>query len=356
MELTTRASPTRLPEFKGRNGGGNLAANVVGSILGIKINNWVAVDFHAFKATVDALGGVDVNVETAFTDYQYPRNDDPNVDPSWMTIHFNAGLQHMNGERAIEYARSRHSLEDGTDFGRSKRQQQLLLAIKEKALTPDGMSRVFSLMDRLSGDFTTNMTIGQVKTLVDETKGLDPATLDRISIDDTNYLSLGVSADGQSILLPQNRSWTALRAAVASLFVDPAIMTEGAHIQLLNGSGVPGLASNVTTMLTDLGLQTLPPLNTDSITLEQTEIHDMSQGRAAETVSYLAGLLDAKVISDPPSPDATVDIKVILGKDYTPSTSGTVDDIDPTAYALGSGPATPPQSNVVSDIQGQFSS
>ncbi|MDE3078095.1 MAG: LCP family protein, partial [Chloroflexota bacterium] len=148
--LDDQSFPNKRLEFRGRQGGGNLASEVVGSILGTKIDYWVAVDFHAFKSVVDALGGVDVDVETAFTDYEYPRNDDPTIDPSWMTIHFNAGRQHMNGERAIEYARSRHSLQDGSDFGRSRRQQRLLLAIKEKALSPEGMTKLFGVMDALA--------------------------------------------------------------------------------------------------------------------------------------------------------------------------------------------------------------
>src|SRR5581483_1039257 len=101
--------PNKQPQYKAAaGGGGNLAATVVGGILGMKIDYWVAVDFHAFKSMVDALGGVDVKVEKTFTDYEYPRNDDPSVDSSWMTVHFDAGEQHMNGERAIEFARSRH--------------------------------------------------------------------------------------------------------------------------------------------------------------------------------------------------------------------------------------------------------
>ena len=66
--------PNKSAEYKGAAGGGNLAATVVGGILGLKIDYWVAVDFHAFRSVVDALGGVDVDVEKAFTDNFYPRN------------------------------------------------------------------------------------------------------------------------------------------------------------------------------------------------------------------------------------------------------------------------------------------
>jgi polyisoprenyl-teichoic acid--peptidoglycan teichoic acid transferase len=329
--------PNKGPEYKGAAGGGNLASTVIGGILGLKIDYWIAVDFHAFRSVVDALGGVDVNVEKAFTDPLYPRNDDPTVDSGWMTVHFNAGMQHMTGEKAIEYARSRHSLEDGTDFGRSRRQQLLLLAIKNKALTPDGASKVFGLMDALSSDFKTNMNIGQIRALSDLAKSVDPASIERVSIDTTNYLVDGESADGQDVLVAQAKSWMPLRGYIAGLLLDPAIKTENATVQLWNASGLSGVAGTATSMLQDIGLQTLPPQNVDSAVLQDNEIHDFSQGKDASTVNYLASLFGAKVINDTPTSADHADIKVILGRGYQQPAS-MVDTMDPGIRPLGYAP------------------
>jgi polyisoprenyl-teichoic acid--peptidoglycan teichoic acid transferase len=327
--------PNKKPEYKSAvGGGGNLASNVVGGILGMKIDYWIAVDFHAFKSMVDALGGVDVDVEKTFTDYEYPRNDDPNVDPGWMTVHFNAGVQHMTGEKAIEYARSRHSLEDGTDFGRSRRQQRLLLAIKDKAVTPQGLSKGFGLMDALSKDFKTNMNLGQMHSLADAAKDVDPAAIERVSIDDTNYLIDAATSDGQDVLVPQSKSWAPLRNYVGSLFLDPAVKAEAAKIQLWNGGGSTGAAGTATTMLNDLGLLTLPPRNVDNGSIQQSEVHDFSQGKDASTVTYLAGLFSAKVVTDEPTPADQADIKIVLGKSYQPATPA-ADSFDPTVRPFG---------------------
>ena len=329
--------PNKAPEYKGAAGGGTLASTVVGGILGLKIDYWVAVDFHAFRSVVNALGGVDVNVEKAFTDPLYPRNDDPTVDPGWMTIHFNAGLQHMNGEKAIEYARSRHSLQDGTDFGRSRRQQLLLLAIKNKALSPEGFTKVFGLMDALSSDFKTNMNIGQIKALAALAKGVDPASIQRVSVDTTNYLVDAESADGQDVLVPQAKSWMPLRSYIAGLLLDPAIKTENATVQLWNASGLTGAAGAATSMLRDIGLQTLPPQNVDAAAIQQNEIHDFSQGKDPSTVNYLASLFGAKVIDDSPTPTDHADIKVILGRSYQQPVL-MVDTMDPNIRPLGYSP------------------
>ncbi|HLG69180.1 MAG TPA: LCP family protein [Chloroflexota bacterium] len=335
---------TKKPEYTGTAGGGNLASAVVGDMLGMKIDYWVAVDFRAFKTVVDALGGVDVDVETAFTDYQYPRNDDPTIDASYMTVHFDAGMQHMSGDRALIYARSRHSLQDGTDFGRSRRQQKLLLAIKDKALSPDGMSKLFGLMDALSKNFKTNMNLGQMRALSDIARTVDVSAIDRVSIDDTNYLADAVTADGQAVLIPQARSWAPLRGYLASLLLDPAVKSENATVQLYTGSALTTAADSTTTMLKDMGLQTLPPQSYESGAVQQTEIHDLSEGKDSSTVNYLATMFDARVFTDTPSSTDHPDIKIVLGQAYQVASSP-VDVIDPTVRLPGA--YTPPATEIV---------
>jgi hypothetical protein len=281
---------------------------------------------------------VDVNVETAFTDYQYPRNDDPAIDAGYMTVHFDAGMQHMTGDRALIFARSRHSLEDGTDFGRSKRQQKLLAAIKDKALSPQGVSKLFSLMDALGGDFKTNLNLGQMKALADVAKNVDVNAIDHVSIDNTNYLYDAVTGDGQDVLVPDGKSWSALRGYIAGVLMDPSVKAEGAKIQLWNGSGLTGVAGNATTMLNELGLTTLPPQNLNTLSLGQNEVHDLSAGRDASTVSYLAALFGAKVVTEAPTAADQADIKVILGKNWEQGSS-IVDSFDPSVAPLYGAPA-----------------
>ncbi|MDE3076404.1 MAG: LytR C-terminal domain-containing protein, partial [Chloroflexota bacterium] len=202
--------------------------------------------------------------------------------------------------------------------------------------------KLFGVMDALAADFSTNMTVGQMKTLADAARGIDPSAIDRVSVDDTNYLVDAATTDGQAVLVPRERSWAQLRAAVASLFMDSNIKAEAARVQLWNGSGVPGLAGSATTMLKDMGIQTLPPQNADSMDLIQTEIHDLTQGRDSSTVNYLASLFGAKIVADAPSTGASVDIEVVLGKNYQPPFAGIVDDYDSSLLAAGAAPQPVP--------------
>lgn len=128
-------------------GGLNLAKSVVEGIVGLPIHNALAIDFDGFKEIIDILGGVEVEVERAFKDEKFPipgkENDECGGDPQYLcryeTIEFKSGRQTMDGDTALKFARSRHSTdpEEGTDLARAERQQKVLLAIKDKALSKE---------------------------------------------------------------------------------------------------------------------------------------------------------------------------------------------------------------------------
>src|SRR5262245_20158560 len=92
-----------------RTAAGDAAARTVSDTLVLRVPFWLTIDCSGFRRLVDALGGVDITVPTAFT-ARYPANDDPTIDPSWKIVRFAAGPQHMSGEHAIEYARARYVL------------------------------------------------------------------------------------------------------------------------------------------------------------------------------------------------------------------------------------------------------
>ncbi len=129
-------------------GGFDLARKSVEDILGQKIDRVVVLGFDGFVEAVDIIGGVEVEVLKSFDDYKYPiagkEKDLCNGDPSYRCryehIHFDAGRQEMNGTTALKFVRSRNAEgEEGTDFARSLRQQQLIKAVKEKLLTKEVM-------------------------------------------------------------------------------------------------------------------------------------------------------------------------------------------------------------------------
>lgn len=132
-----------------KNSDGNgtaLAKSSIEQVLGVRPQYTVVVDFSGFKKIIDNLGGVDVYVEKGFTDEYYPiegkENDLCNGDKKLLcryeTISFNPGMQHMDGEVALKFVRSRHSDSDeGTDTARQSRQQKVIEGVKNKILTKE---------------------------------------------------------------------------------------------------------------------------------------------------------------------------------------------------------------------------
>ncbi|HOV29671.1 MAG TPA: LCP family protein [Candidatus Dojkabacteria bacterium] len=112
-------------------------------VVGQEIQYYAMVDFKAFTQIIDTVGGIDINVENSFTDYNY-------LDST--TVSFTAGPQTMDGETALKYARSRKSLDngEGTDYARARRQQKVISALQEKILSTDTLSNPKTLIQILS--------------------------------------------------------------------------------------------------------------------------------------------------------------------------------------------------------------
>lgn len=182
--------------------GGRMATYKVQQVTGLKTERWVTIDFQGFRALVDALGGVDIEVERAFSS-DYPANDNPSIDPSWITVSFAAGRQHMDGETAIRYARARYAdvPEEASDFARAQRQQRLLAAIAARLKSPVHWWRAFGVMNALQPVLQTNLAPADLLILF---LRADLGGATRIRLDDTNVLVNATSDDGQAILQPRD--------------------------------------------------------------------------------------------------------------------------------------------------------
>ena len=198
----------------GRLAGGAMAAQKVAEVTGLDVRYWVTIDFSGFRELVDALGGIEVNVPTAFT-ANYPINDDPAINAGWKTIHFNTGPQHMNGEQAIEYARARYVTDppsEGTDFARSARQQLLMHAILARARQMSAWPGLSHAATALQATVYSNLSLADLLLFV---RKMNLTHAIRLGLTNQNVLVGAVSNDGQDILLPQNGDWSAVRNYVA---------------------------------------------------------------------------------------------------------------------------------------------
>jgi polyisoprenyl-teichoic acid--peptidoglycan teichoic acid transferase len=193
--------------------GGAEAARKVSEVLGIPVQYWLTIDFNGFRTLIDALGGVDVNVPVGWS-ATYIR-DDQVTTPLLVPITFKAGVQHMNGERALEYARERYittPASEGSDFARSARQLVLIHAIVDRMRSPSALPGLLSAMDVLQKTMYSSLSLADL-TLLMEKADINHAT--RIGLTNDNVLQDATTDDGQYILEPANGDWNAVHQYVA---------------------------------------------------------------------------------------------------------------------------------------------
>ncbi|HCM37328.1 MAG: Cell envelope-related function transcriptional attenuator, LytR/CpsA family [Candidatus Gottesmanbacteria bacterium GW2011_GWB1_43_11] len=161
-------------ETKIAGGGLILAKSAVEEVVGIPIHYALLIDFEGFKQVIDLIGGIDVDVKEAFSDPFYPiagkENDLCDGDKEYLcryeTVTFGLGVEHMDGDRALKYVRSRHAEGDaGTDFSRGRRQQAVMLALKKRLLDKEIITNIKLLKQfatALDTATTTDMSLGEV--------------------------------------------------------------------------------------------------------------------------------------------------------------------------------------------------
>lgn len=303
--------------YKYPGGGPALAKKTVEANFGIQMDYYARVNFRGFERIVDTLGGVTVDVENPIRDNEYPTED-----YGTMSIYIPTGVQHMNGKVALQYARSRHS---ENDFGRAKRQQNLLVAIKDKALALDVIPKIPSLMGTMKDMIDTDIPPTDILRLAGLAKGINSTRVSSLVIDEK--LAIPFRGEGGADLLAPNVP--EIRKAIAALLADPAIKNEAANIELQNGTARSGLATKAGDFLTDLGCNVAKVTGADRTDYKTTQIQLFTDKKA--TAALIADTLkvgqQAVVVMPSPTPSATAasqksanagpDIRVILGQDYT---------------------------------------
>ncbi len=133
-------------------------------VTGLDIHYGVMINFQTFKEIIDLLGGIEVYVETPFTDYTYPNDYDTGV----ITVSFEQGWQTMDGKRALQFVRSRHGNNgEGSDYARSRRQQIVINAIKDKINKMNLLSKP-ELISGLVDSLVNNVRFYKVDKIVIE--------------------------------------------------------------------------------------------------------------------------------------------------------------------------------------------
>lgn len=194
-------------------GGPGLAADTLQAGLGLRIDNFLLVNFDAFLSVVDLLApqGVEVCIDERIDDPHYP-------DGSFGTMHvvFERGCQLLNAERLLQYARTRATR--GADFDRARRQQDVLVAMLRHVASLEGLGRLISqapaLWQELGNSFRTDLSLDEILQLGLLLPGISPDNL-RQGVIDNQVVRFGTTPAGDQVLYPDN---AAIRALVQEVF------------------------------------------------------------------------------------------------------------------------------------------
>ncbi len=291
----------------------------------IPLHYVVKVDFTAFEEVVDTLGGVDIYVENDISDQEYP-NESFGYEP----FHLSKGLQHLNGKTALKYARSRKS---SSDFDRSKRQQSVLVALKEKA-TREGFLGSTRLIKNLYYSLTehveTDMSLREMLSLAKfgatwDSKHLSAATLNDEPIyrGGLLYVPLRELYGGAYVLLPASDKFDSINFFIQLVLYGPKNLND-LGLAILNGTKESGLAARERNILYRLGIQIVALGNARKQDLEETVWYVVAP--EAETLAkFLQSIMPGEISNEVPaeykSDPKFADAKLILelGKNALPT-------------------------------------
>jgi LCP family protein required for cell wall assembly len=210
-------------------GGPGLLMESVSKVIGQPIDGWARIDFKAFSKIIDDLGGIDVFVYRPFRDYLF--NDT-----------FQQGWQHMNGERALRYARYRyvHGAE-GNNFARELRQQQVIAAAKKKMqhLTVTQALSLIGSARTVSKYTATNLSTSDVMSLYRNFHDVPPANIRHVSLAPLTetFMVTKVGDTGEAVRPPGN-NYAQIQAMSRDVFSDMRPLVNRDQIQL-SEAGTP---------------------------------------------------------------------------------------------------------------------
>ncbi len=185
-----------------KNGGIKYTEELVSKITGVYIDKAVVINFSSFEKIIDQVGGVDVVLAKPFEETE-----------QWgYGFSLPAGPNHLDGKSALYYSRSRYST---SDFDRSRRQQEVMFALKDKLVSLNFWSdpiKTVSILNSLRSNIKTDINIWNTNELLDLTKEIDSSAKIKKYVMTTDNLLYDTKTDGGAyILLPKGDNFTQIK-------------------------------------------------------------------------------------------------------------------------------------------------
>ncbi len=313
-------------EVKERGSGPQLTAQVVEQTFGQPIDYYVRVDFAGFAQLIDDIGGIDVYVDRSFTDDRYPVlgkettdcgstqttdpatglvTETPNYDCRFVALSFTKGWTHMDGETALNYVRSRHGTNgEASDFARSRRQQKVIVAVKEKVFSAQTLlnpARLNEMRQTLQANINTNFETWELIRFANALKDFDASTIRSRVLDASETSPLyATSLNGAYVLLPKNDDWRPIRDMAEKIFDQPTTIAAPiaaprlGKVEIQNGTAVSGLASRASLDAKADGFEVIGIGNATERGYAQTVIYDLTGNKKLDALKVLVDRFEGR--------------------------------------------------------------
>jgi LCP family protein required for cell wall assembly len=284
-------------ELDRRGDGPALAERTVEQIFGVHVDRYALVDIHSMEQVIDTLGGVWIDNPYRLVDTEYP-TDDYRI----MKIDIPAGRQLMDGVTAVEYARTRHP---DSDYGRQSRQQQVLLAIRDRALQFDVLPRIPELLPKLRDLVSTDISPVEALQIANFGRGMDATHI--VQLPPNPELTPGYIGGGGASYIHLTSTY---RSIVHAIVTDPRVAAERAAITVYNAGAPVGSGGRAADLLGAAGLPVSQIDTAPRVPATRIEA-GVGARHSAELVAKLLGLSTDALVVDGDSKDVTI----LLGPD-----------------------------------------
>lgn len=312
------------------------AANMVTTVTGADIQYVAHLNLAVIQKVVDALGGIDITISSPDPRGILDRNFDWRCNYKCYLVKYPNGPAHLDGTQAMWLAQARN--DSGgyglprSNFDREDNQRKILAATKDKATSIGFLANpvnVVNLLDALGSNIHTTIDSSEVKSFITVAK--DTPTQNIASIDILNdapgVLTTGTGPDGSSIVEPAAGlyDYSDLQAFVGKLLQGQApIISEAATVDVLNGSGVTGVASQVSDSLSSAGITIGQVASTvANSSYPHYTIYDLTGGKKPNTLNLLKSKLSGATVATklPAGVYSTANFVVIVGQDPSASSN-----------------------------------
>jgi len=314
--------------------GANALKKKVGEIVGLDVQYYAHLNYTAVRDAVDAVGGVDLTIESEDPRGILDRNFDWKCNYKCYYVKYvNGEKAHLDGEHALALSRARNASGGyglpGGNFDREKNQQKIIKALREKAVsagTLTNVGKVTGLIDALGNNLRTNFETKEIRTLMTLGNDISSESIQPISLveEGESVVTTG-NIGGASIVEPIAGlyDYSEIQAYVHKKLTSNAITKEGAQVVVLNGSEVAGVGQTEADNLTAKGFTIASVANAPAGTYGRVEIYQIGKGMTATAAKLkeLYGVKTIKTTAPPVAVAETTDFVVIIGQDLSSSTN-----------------------------------